>query len=96
MACEASLTKRPLFILDQRRQYSADFYARGRIQHVDGNDQLRRVLAEHQIAYIGARRPTFDHLPKDLRGELTVVTTAYKGQYLLLRHAPNPSGIGAP
>ncbi|MDR7098809.1 4-amino-4-deoxy-L-arabinose transferase-like glycosyltransferase [Lysobacter niabensis] len=95
-ACEASLTRRPLFILDQRRQYSADFYARGRIQHVDGDDQLRRVLAEHQIAYIGARRPTFDQLPEDLRAELTVVTTTYNGQYLLLRHAPNQSGIGAP
>ncbi|GAB3367954.1 glycosyltransferase family 39 protein [Lysobacter rhizosphaerae] len=96
VACEASLAKRPLFILDQRRQYSADFYARGRIQHVDGDEQLRRVLAEHQIAYIGARRPTFDQLPEDLRAELTVVTTTYNGQYLLLRHAPNQSGIGAP
>ena len=60
------------------------------------DDQLRRVLAEHQIAYIGARRPTFDQLPEDLRAELTVVTTTYNGQYLLLRHAPNQSGIGAP
>ncbi|WP_457097615.1 ArnT family glycosyltransferase [Lysobacter sp. P5_B9] len=95
-ACEASLARRPLFILDQRRQYSADFYARGRIQHVDGDEQLRRVLAEHQIAYISAQRPTFDQLPEDLRAQLTVVTTTYKGQYLLLRHAPHQSGIGAP
>jgi 4-amino-4-deoxy-L-arabinose transferase-like glycosyltransferase len=95
-AYQASLTRRPLFILDQRRQYSADFYARGRIQHVDGSEQLRRVLAEPQVAYIGAQRPTFDQLPGDLRAELTVVTTTYKGRYLLLRYTPSQSGVLPP
>ncbi|GAB3101405.1 phospholipid carrier-dependent glycosyltransferase [Lysobacter terrae] len=87
-AYQASLTTRPLFIFDQRRQYSADFYARGRTQHVDGNEQLRQVLAERQVAYISVQRPTFDHLPADLRADLTVVTTADKGQYLLVRYTP--------
>ncbi len=83
----ASAMDVPLVYFGQR-QYSAEFYSRGKAQQVRDVSQLREVLVGPGPIYIATDRSSLEKLPTELRATLTPVTSALRDRYLLLRYAP--------